>query len=284
MDQHRNLIKLALFGEPIKASLSPIIHQSFATQFELDIEYQKIETGRQGFPSALDAFQKEGGFGCNVTLPLKRDAWQLAADSSIEVTQAQAANTLIQREAGGWSAYSTDGPGLVADLTDNHSVALAGKAILVLGAGGATSSILGSLFAGGAKRIVLVNRNIERATQLAKRFATNDISVCDWAGLATLGSFDLVINATSLGHQGKAPALAASLFAKGSVCYDLNYFKASLPLKNLCAEQGWSYIDGLGMLVEQAAQSFFIWTNFNPDTNAVIKSCRVGIHAHRAEL
>lgn len=282
MDQRRKLIKLALFGEPIKASLSPQIHQAFAAQFDLDIEYQKLETGRQGFPSALETFRRQGGFGCNVTLPLKKDAWQLAAESSPEVTQAQAANTLVRQVTGGWSAHTTDGPGLVTDLTDNHGVGLAGKDILILGAGGATAGVLGSLFAAGANRIVLVNRNLERASQLAKRFATFEISVSDWAGLPTLGSFNLVINATSLGHQGKAPALPASAFVEGSVCYDLNYFEASLPLKDLCADLQQSYIDGLGMLVEQAARSFFIWTGLKPETKSVIESCRVELKDHRA--
>jgi len=126
MDQRRKLIRLALFGQPIKASLSPKIQ---------DIEFQRIETGAHGFAQALEVFRAAGGHGCNVTLPLKRDAWQLANDSSAEVRQAQAANTLLG-QADGWFAYNTDGAGLVADLTMNHGIELAGKRILILGAGG----------------------------------------------------------------------------------------------------------------------------------------------------
>ena len=273
MDQSRELIRLALFGEPIEASLSPKIHHLFAAQFELEIEYKKIEIGKQGFSTALESFRLGGGFGCNVTMPLKQNAWELATKSSIEATQAQAANTLIQQSNGDWLAHNTDGPGLVTDLTVNHSVTLAGKKILILGAGGATAGILGSLLAAGTKHITLVNRNIERALQLVSRFA-GEISVSDWNGIASLGSFDLVINATSLGHQGKAPELPAALFVDESICYDLNYFNSSLPLKNFCAEMNCTYIDGLGMLVEQAAKSFEIWTGLKPDTASVLKALR----------
>lgn len=273
MDQGRKLIRLALFGQPIKASLSPKIHRLFAAQFDLDIEFQRIETGAHGFAQALESFRVAGGHGCNVTLPLKRDAWQLANDSSAEVRQAQAANTLLG-QADGWFAYNTDGAGLVADLTMNHGIELAGKRILILGAGGAVAGIMGSLLAAGANQIMLVNRNLQRARQLADQFrATSEIPVVAWEDLQAQGDFGLVVNATSLGHQGKTPPLPASVFADGAVCYDLNYFTASLPLKKLCEEMGQTYIDGLGMLVEQAAISFHIWTGLKPDTSAVINAC-----------
>ena len=276
MDQGRKLIKLALFGQPIKASLSPKIHRLFAAQFDLQIEFQRIETGADGFPAALQAFRLAGGHGCNVTLPLKRDAWQLAADASVDARQAQSANTLLSQAEGGWFAYNTDGAGLLADLTVNHDVNLAGLRILVLGAGGAVAGILGSLFAAGARQIVLVNRNLERARELAGRFGARlDLAATDWGSLPASGSFDLLINATSLGHQGDTPLLTQSLFADGSCLYDLNYYKASLPLKKLCDEMDQTYIDGLGMLVEQAARSFYIWTGSKPDTRDVIDLCRV---------
>jgi len=275
MDQGRKLIRLALFGQPIKASLSPKIHRLFAAQFDLDIEYQRIETGAGGFTAALDAFRLAGGHGCNVTMPIKRQAWQLAAGSSTQVKQAQAANTLVRQASGDWFAHTTDGPGLVTDLTKNHAVKLKSERLLVLGAGGAAAGIIGSLLEAGVKQIALVNRNQQRARELAARFSeTADVSVTDWNSLSGLGSFGLVINATSLGHKGKSPALPAAVFAPGSVCYDLNYFQASLPLKNLCEKLGQTYIDGLGMLVEQAARSFYIWTGLEPETGAVIDACR----------
>jgi shikimate dehydrogenase len=274
MDQARKLIRLALFGQPIKASLSPKIHRLFAAQFDLDIDYQLIETGAEGFPAALEAFRIAGGEGCNVTLPIKTQAWQLAAESSTQVIQAQAANTLVCQPSGDWFAHTTDGPGLVTDLQKNHAVNLKAERVLVLGAGGAAAGIIGSLLEAGVKQIVLVNRNLLRAQDLVNRFNGASVSATGWSSLSSLGSFGLVINATSLGHQGMAPELPESLFAPGSVCYDLNYFEASLPLESLCEKLGQRYIDGLGMLVEQAARSFYIWTGLEPETTAVVDACR----------
>ena len=280
MDQGKELIRLALFGQPIKASLSPPIHRMFAAQFGLDIEFQRIEIGADGFADALEAFRVAGGIGCNVTLPLKRDAWQLAAQSSPEVSQAQAANTLIYQPSSGWFAHNTDGAGLVADLAGNHDVNLEGQRVLILGAGGAVAGILGSLLAGKPRQVLLVNRNLERARVLAARFGTlGNIATTSWDDLPGQGSFDLLINATSLGHHGKAPPLLASMFAPGALCYDLNYYKASQPLKTLCADMGQSYIDGLGMLVEQAAKSFYIWTGKRPESRVVIENCRGKVSA-----
>jgi shikimate dehydrogenase len=271
----KELIRLALFGQPIKTSLSPSIHRMFADQFDLDISYELIETGAEGFPGALEKFRLSGGVGCNVTLPLKQDAWRLAARASKEVSQAQAANTLKYQASSGWMANTTDGVGLVADLSVNNNIDLSGLRLLILGAGGATASVLGSLLDGNPRQIVLVNRNLERAQALLKRFDDcGRMSVISWADLAAESGFDLVINATSLGHHGEAPELNKSLFAPGAVCYDLNYYKASLPLRQLCEELGQTYVDGLGMLVEQAAASFYIWTGKQADSRAVIQACR----------
>lgn len=278
MDQGTELIRLALFGRPIKSSLSPAIHRLFAAQFGLDIEFLRIETGPDDFPEHLKAFRLNGGIGCNITLPLKRDAWQLATGSSAEVSQAQAANTLVYKPASGWFAHNTDGAGLVADLTGNHRFNLLDQRILILGAGGATAGILGSLLAGKPRYVVLVNRNLERARTLKERFSfLGKIAVTSWTDLPSQGSFNLVINATSLGHLGEAPPLLPSIFAPDAVCYDLNYYKASQPLKALCKDMGQGYIDGLGMLVEQAAKSFFIWTGKQPESRPVIEKCRADV-------
>jgi len=276
VDQGKELIRLALFGQPVKTSLSPVIHQKFADQFDLNIQYELIESGVERFPEALENFRLAGGTACNVTLPLKREAWRLAAQASDEVKQAQAANTLHFQQSSGWFAYTTDGAGLMADLTVNHGVGLSGRRLLILGAGGATAGILGRLLAGSPRQIMLVNRNLERARKLSERFGSSaTIPVTNWSDLSQHGEFDLVINATSLGHQGQVPPLPASSFAPGGVCYDLNYFKASIPLRNRCEELHQPYIDGLGMLVEQAAKSFYIWTGKRPDTRAVINACRL---------
>lgn len=284
MDQGTGLIRLALFGSPIKASPSARIHSLFAAQFGLEIEFQHIETQAEDFPGKLEAFRLGGGVGCNVTLPLKRDAWQLATDSSAQVSQAQAANTLVVQPPSGWFAHNTDGAGLVADLTGPHGIDLAGQRILILGAGGAAAGILGNLLAGDPGEIILVNRNLERARALAERFGSlGNINITSWQdlpalGLSGQGSFKLVINATSLGHQGQAPPLAKALFAPGALCYDLNYFKAGLPLKKRCAEMHQPYVDGLGMLVEQAAESFRIWTGKQPDSRVVINAIKRDVY------
>ena len=278
MDQGKVLIRLALFGRPIKSSLSPSIHRMFADQLGLTIDYQSIETGPEGFPGALETFRLAGGVGCNVTLPLKRDAWQMAAESSPQVAQAQAANTLVAQPSG-WFAHNTDGTGLLTDLNTNHAINFLDKRILVLGAGGATAGILGGLLAGSPRQVVLVNRNLERAETLSGRFHANGkLAVVTWAGLSVQGSFELVINATSLGHQGQVPPLQQSVFAPRAVCYDLNYYKASEPLRAWCEALGQRYIDGLGMLVEQAAESFHIWTGKHPDSRAVIEKFRKEAH------
>ena len=275
MDQGKELIRLALFGRPIKSSLSPFIHRMFADQFGLDIDYQLIETGPEDFADRLEAFRLEGGIGCNITLPLKSDAWRLAAEETMQVSLARAANTLVYQASQGWSAHNTDGHGLVADLSINHHLNIKEQRILVLGAGGAVAGILGSLLAGDPREVVLVNRNLERASDLAKRFSSmGGVSTTDWKGLPARGQFDLLINATSLGHHGEAPPLEPSAFAPGSVCYDLNYHKASQPLKQRCEEMQQAYIDGLGMLVEQAARSFQIWTGKQADTRVVIDALR----------
>lgn len=272
-------MKLALFGSPVKSSLSPRIHGLFAEQAGLEIEYQCIETLADGFPDALEAFRLAGGTGCNVTLPLKRDAWQLAAQSSMAVSQAQAANTLVLQPAG-WFAHNTDGAGLVADLTGNHGIELENQRILIIGAGGAVAGILGELLAHDPSEIMLVNRNADRAWALVKQFSSvGYLSVTSLQDLPCLDllehdKFNLIINATSLGHHGEAPPLTRDLFAPEAICYDLNYFKAARPLKRYCQELRKPYIDGLGMLVEQAAKSFCLWTGYKPQTKSVIENCR----------
>jgi len=271
----KKLIRLALFGRPVAHSLSPVIHGQFAGQFGLDIDYQRVDAGVDDFPAALERFRRAGGTGCNITLPLKQEAWRLAAGATEEVSLAQAANTLVLQPEGGWFAHTTDGAGLVTDLVDNHGVELRERRVLILGAGGATAGILGRLLAGQPSEVMLVNRNLERARLLSERFGPyGKVTVSSWNDLPMQGVFDLVINATSLGHHGEAPPLTVSSIAPGGLCYDLNYFKASLPLKKYCGELGIAYIDGLGMLVGQAAASFAIWTGNHPETGSVIDVLR----------
>jgi shikimate dehydrogenase len=270
----QRLISLALFGQPVAASLSPAIHRQFAAQCGLEIEYRAIEAGVGEFPAVLDDFRRAGGVGCNVTLPLKKLAWELVEERSPQAEAAQAANTLVKCP-GGWYAHNTDGIGFMADLVSNHGIEPAGKNVAVLGAGGAVAGIMNTLLESGPARLVLVNRNLERAQALAIRFDnSNYIEVIGWEDLRNAGLFDLVINATSLGHAGKVPPLAAGMFTRKGVCYDLNYGHAATPLRAWCNAAGLHYVDGLGMLVEQAAASFEAWTGKRPDGRAVIERLR----------
>jgi shikimate dehydrogenase len=270
----KRLISLALFGQPIATSLSPDIHRRFAGQLGLDVEYRAIEAGVAGFPHVLEQFRRAGGVGCNVTLPLKALAWELAVERSAAAEAARAANTLVRRP-GGWYAHNTDGIGFITDLVVNHGIDPAGKSVAVLGAGGAVAGILGALLEAGPACVVLVNRNLERARALAARFGGGQgIDVCGWDSLDDAGRFDLVINATSLGHAGEVPPIEASMFGQEGVCYDLNYGHAAVPLRDWCEAAKRRYVDGLGMLVEQAAESFAAWTGKHPDGGAVIESLR----------
>ena len=167
----------------------------------------------------LQAFRLAGGIGCNITLPLKREAWQIAVGATAQVKRAQAANTLIYEPPSGWFAHTTDGAGLLADLSGNHGLVLAGKWLLILGAGGAAAGVLGTLLACGPAGVVLVNRNQERGRDLAQRFDTQaSLDVIGWEALSALGWFrNLVINATSLGHEGLAPPLVSAVFAPGAM-------------------------------------------------------------------
>jgi len=277
MAKGKALIKLALFGQPVKTSLSPSIHGMFADQLGLNIGYRRIESGPEAFAGALEHFGQDGGVGCNITMPLKDEAWRLSSNCSDQVKLAQAANTLV-RESSGWFGHNTDGFGLLTDLAGNHGIPIAGQRILVMGAGGAAAGILGGLLSARPAQVVLVNRGLERAQALADRFASlGNISTKTWAKLPGQAPFDVVINATSLGHVGEVPPLLPEIFAPGSVCYDLNYHRASESLRAWCETYGQRYLDGLGMLVEQAAESFSIWTGQRPDSSAVIRQLRADL-------
>jgi len=274
MAERRGLIRLALFGAPVRHSLSPDIHRGFAGQAGLAIDYRAIETGPGALAEALAEFAQGGGRGCNITLPLKREAMLLAGTCSERVRLAGAANTLT-RAGDGWSADNTDGTGLARDLAAWGGAPLAGLRVAVLGAGGATAGVLAALLAERPHEVVVFNRTRSRALDLAERHAgLGSVLGRGLEDLERAGPFDLLINATSLGHAGGIPPLAAAHFAGHGRCYDLNYGPAASPLRAWCEERGIDYRDGLGMLVEQAAESFAIWTGFRPDTAPVLAEMR----------
>jgi shikimate dehydrogenase len=273
MDQRLPVIRLAVFGSPISHSRSPVIHGLFADQCGLNVDYRAIEATGENFAGLLDDLAARGGRGCNVTVPLKSKAWELAHRSSVSAQRAQAANILVFEGPGDWFADNTDGRGLVQDLVGNIGQELNGARICIVGAGGAAAGILGDLLACAPARVVIANRTLQRAKELQQLFGT-EVSVISLGDLCTTGPFDLVINATSLGHGGRHPELPSTMFLPGSLCYDLNYGAAAKPLRTYCRNAGMDYQDGLGMLVEQAALSFELWTGQGPATKPVLKALR----------
>jgi shikimate dehydrogenase len=275
MAQPAGLIRLALFGSPVRHSVSPQIHMAFAKQTGLKIEYTAIETDAGAFAETLATFLAGGGQGCNVTVPLKHMAYTLASGVDENARMAKAANTLIPRAQGGWNASNTDGAGLVMDLETLQAVSLSARRICILGAGGAVAGILAPLLRRQPAEIVIINRTHSRADELANRYSElGHIRAGSLAELAQSEPFDLVIHATSLGHGGETPSLPSSLLATDGLCYDLNYGHAAEPLRKHCGRQDIRYSDGLGMLVAQAAESFNLWTGLRPDVSNVLSQLR----------
>lgn len=269
------LIRLALFGQPVARSLSPRIHALFADQLDLAVDYRAIEATPETFPGLVAELAADGGRGCNITVPLKSDAWKLAATSSETARRAHAANTLLFESRNEWFADNTDGPGLVADLYSGLGCHLSGARICLLGAGGAAAGVLGPLLNAGPEILVIANRTEETAQSLANSHADlGRVQLCPLAEIADRAPFDLVINATSLGHQGRAPEIEAVWLRAGGLCYDMNYGAAAEPLSTRSARLGIRYSDGLGMLVRQAALSFRLWTGKMPDTGPVLAQLR----------
>jgi len=268
-------MKLALFGSPVENSLSPRIHQMFADQCGLEIEYQAIEATEGNFRGKVASLAGGGGRGCNITTPLKRAAWELASSCSEGALRAHAANTMVFYGATEWFADSTDGKGLVTDLLAIPDCHLHGARICLLGAGGAASSVLGALLHTGPEALVVANRTLQRADELAENHSDlGTIETCLPSALGTKMPFDVIINATSLGHSGKVPEMSPSWLQPDGICYDMNYGQAAEPLRTYCAQEDISYSDGLGMLVEQAALSFRLWTGQIPDSGAALKQLR----------
>ncbi len=271
MDQAATLNRFAVFGNPVKHSLSPRIHQLFAAQADIPVEYGAVEVSEDYLSREVQKLADAGGTGCNITLPLKQQAFRLANSVSERARLSRSANTLIFKTSTRWSADNTDGAGLLRDLTVNLSIETRDRRICVIGAGGAAAGILYDLLQQKPSSLTLFNRTLERAEELAERFARiGMITAADLDSMSGSQAFDLVINATSAGHLRQAPVLHAALFGPASECYDLNYGNAHSALGEWCFKQGIECHDGLGMLVEQAAESFYLWTGFRPDTAPVL--------------
>ena len=269
----------AVFGNPIAHSKSPAIHAAFATATGQDLIYEARLAPLDDFSGAVAAFVQAGGKGANVTVPFKEEAFRLANRLSERAARAGAVNTL-SFAGGEIVGDNTDGAGLVGDISRNLGVSLAGKRILLLGAGGATRGVIAPLLAEGPACLDIANRTASKAAELAAVFGDlarlHAGSFADFAGL----SYDVVINATSASLSGASLPLPAGLFAPGSLAYDMMYGKGETPFLRLAREQGAGRCaDGLGMLVEQAAEAFLVWRGVRPATEAVLADLRAQLAA-----
>ena len=257
----------AVFGTPIEHSQSPFIHAAFAKQTGIAMDYRAIEADHDGFAAALAG---SGLDGANVTLPLKEAAFALCATTSSRAQRARAVNTLI-RDGDGWRGDNTDGLGLVRDLTERHGLDLRQRRVLLLGAGGAAHGVAPALLDAGVREMVIVNRNQARADALADALGEPArVHARGWEALPKLGSFDLLINATSAARGGTPPTLPMGLVEARCTAVDLRYGEAAVWfLAWARAARCQKAFDGLGMLVEQAAESFLLWHGVRPETEAV---------------
>ena len=271
-------LQFAVFGHPIAHSLSPQIHQAFARQFGIALEYRAIDATPEAFAEAVQRFlQEEGGRGANVTLPHKSAAFALADERTQAATRAGTANVLTRLANGRLSAHNTDGAALVRDLTERHDLDLRGHDALLLGAGGAARAVAWSLFEAGVQNLTIVNRSPAAADALADAIGEPArVHTRYWEDLASIGSFDLIVNATSAGTLGKSLSLPFSLAGSRAACYDLGYGKSAFGFLAWAHAAGARYAyDGLGMLVEQAADAFELWHGQRPATGPVYQSLHV---------
>ncbi|ESS72839.1 shikimate dehydrogenase AroE [Methyloglobulus morosus KoM1] len=267
-----NKDRYAVFGSPIKHSKSPRIHQLFAEQTQQSLEYTAEEVPADKFKESVDRFFSQGGKGLNCTLPLKELAWAYADHNTERANLSKAVNTLALQDDGSILGDNTDGCGLVADLNDNHDIFLKNSRILILGAGGATRGIIAPILEKSPQQLVIANRTSEKARDLAEGFR-------DWGKIIGCGfaeiqghQFDLIINATSASLYDELPPLAENLLAEGGVCYDLAYGgKPTSFVRWGVSHKAQKSLDGLGMLVEQAAEAFFLWRGVRPKTKPVIE-------------
>ena len=259
----------AVFGNPIAHSKSPLIHAAFARQTGQDMVYSALLAPLDGFEEAVRTFRGEGGRGANVTVPFKEQAFALARRRSKRAEMAGAVNTL-QFENGGIFGDNTDGAGLVRDLTRNLGLEIQGRRLLLMGAGGAARGVILPLLEHAPASLFIANRTPDKAIALVEGFAAGRGILAGGGYGDPRGGFDLVINATAASLAGDLPPLPADVFAEGGLGYDMMYGKDT-PFLAFARAHGARTADGLGMLVEQAAEAFYLWRGVRPDTAPVIQ-------------
>jgi shikimate dehydrogenase len=264
----------AVLGHPVKHSLSPQIHALFSEQMGVPLSYEALEVPLDGFVEFVQRLHRKTYQGMNVTVPFKGDAWQLCEQVSERAQAAQAVNTLI-RTTNGWRGDNTDGVGLLRDLTQNLMLELTGKRILLLGAGGAVRGVLSPLLTAEPACLHIANRTGDKAVQLANEFVGSGSLLGSGLDGPFDSGFDLIINGTAASLQGETPTIADGLLARGGACYDMMYAEMPTAFETWGHQQGAAMCsNGLGMLVEQAAESFHLWHNVLPDTRSVLALLR----------
>ncbi len=264
----------AVMGNPISHSKSPSIHSLFAEQTQQSLLYTAIHVDVGGFDQAVGNFAASGGKGLNITVPFKQEAWDLVTQRSERAERAGAVNT-IKIDGSQLYGDNTDGVGLVNDLTINNDIELKDKSILLMGAGGAARGVLIPLLKQNPSLLFIANRTPDRAKDLASDFSdAGNISGGGYDAIKDM-KFDVVINATAASLQGELPPLPDTLLNEGASCYDMMYgAKPTTFMDWATKHQAAKVMDGLGMLVEQAAESFFLWRNVKPETKTVIEKLR----------
>ncbi|HSH30902.1 MAG TPA: shikimate dehydrogenase [Thiohalobacter sp.] len=270
--------RYAVMGSPIAHSKSPQIHTLFARQTHQHLVYEAILVEPGHLATAIALFRQDGGQGLNITVPFKQDAWRLAEVLNPRAERAGAVNTLLWDNDGRLIGDNTDGIGLVRDLTQNLEQVLTDRRILLLGAGGAARGVIGPLLEAQPARLRIANRTADKARELAGLF--QDAGNVEGCGLDELDAtrFDLIINATAAGLGSEVPSIPAALIGGHSCCYDLMYASQPTAFVQWARNHGAALaVDGLGMLVEQAAESFYLWRGLRPDTPPVIAALRSGL-------
>jgi len=264
--------RYAVVGHPVAHSKSPQIHAEFARATGQELEYGRIEAPLDGFERTVEEFRSQGGKGLNVTVPFKEAAFRYCRSLSPRARAARVVNTLVLTGAEVFGD-TTDGVGLVADLTRNLGFELFRKNLLLMGAGGAAQGVVQALLDAGVARLLIANRTVSRAEELAGRFT--GASACGYDALPAQ-AFDLIVNATSAGLADEAPPLPEQLLGNGVLAYDMVYGRET-PFLAAARRAGARTSDGLGMLVEQAAEAFFVWRGVRPETRPTLAKLRAAL-------
>lgn len=269
--------RYVVIGNPIAHSKSPDIHLRFAAQTGQNLSYERVLAPLDGFAQTATALARQGVKGANVTVPFKLDAYALATSLTERARAAGAVNTLTF-DGDEIKGDNTDGVGLVTDIVRNAGVAMRGRRILLLGAGGASRGVILPILEQAPAEVVIANRTVSKAIELVNEFGREDkLRASDFASL--VGPFDIVINGTSASLTDDLPPIAPSVFGSGAFAYDMMYAKEPTVFMRFAGQQGASVRDGLGMLVEQAAESFFLWRGIRPDTAPVFADLRAKLMA-----